>query len=489
MDLKEIDKVNIDFDVHWYYQSKIRAVEKYLRGIPAQSLVDIGAGSGFFARQLLLKGLADQAVCVDPFYEREWTESVAGRPLAFHKEIQRLDADLVLFMDVLEHVDDEQAFLRHYADLAGKGTHFLLTVPAFNFLWSDHDVFLGHKRRYTVHTLEAALTRAGLQIVKASYFFAGVFPLAALHRMMGNLTSRRGSAPQTDLRQHGRVANAILSKICSWELTMMERNRWFGLTVFCLCRLNVALSRPGRCRHSHEEQVMTEVIGSASPDASQPSAFYRDPVKLANALTLVFVAALALRLSTDYLFRPTYLLNDEIDYYTRAIDLVQKGELHTGWRGVGGRPPLSGWYYALWMSFLGPNVEAARIGNTLLGSLTVLLLFYIALKLGGPKAGLIAALLGAFYPQFIAYSASLWNETIFIFLSLSAVSFLISYYQHQGIWKLCATGILLVKGMNRMRRQDEAPPAEPTTKECPFCFTTIPIKATECAFCTADLKS
>ncbi len=47
---------------------------------------------------------------------------------------------------------------------------------------------------------------------------------------------------------------------------------------------------------------------------------------------------------------------------------------------------------------------------------------------------------------------------------------------------------LLVRYMNRLKKEEEAPPAEPTTKECPFCFSTIAIKATRCAHCTAELE-
>ncbi len=47
---------------------------------------------------------------------------------------------------------------------------------------------------------------------------------------------------------------------------------------------------------------------------------------------------------------------------------------------------------------------------------------------------------------------------------------------------------MLVKGLNTLKRKEEAPPAEPTTKECPHCFSVIPIKATRCGFCTSDLQ-
>jgi len=47
---------------------------------------------------------------------------------------------------------------------------------------------------------------------------------------------------------------------------------------------------------------------------------------------------------------------------------------------------------------------------------------------------------------------------------------------------------LLIRGLNKMKRQEEAPPAEPTTKECPHCLSTIPIKAARCGHCTSELS-
>jgi large conductance mechanosensitive channel len=47
----------------------------------------------------------------------------------------------------------------------------------------------------------------------------------------------------------------------------------------------------------------------------------------------------------------------------------------------------------------------------------------------------------------------------------------------------------VVRGINRLKAQEEAPPEEPTTKECPLCLSTVPIKATRCGHCTSDLKA
>jgi large conductance mechanosensitive channel len=48
---------------------------------------------------------------------------------------------------------------------------------------------------------------------------------------------------------------------------------------------------------------------------------------------------------------------------------------------------------------------------------------------------------------------------------------------------------LLIRNVNKLKRQAEEPPAEPTTKDCPYCCSAIPIKATRCGFCTSDLKA
>lgn len=47
----------------------------------------------------------------------------------------------------------------------------------------------------------------------------------------------------------------------------------------------------------------------------------------------------------------------------------------------------------------------------------------------------------------------------------------------------------VVRGLNRLKKEEEAPPAEPTTRECPLCLSTIPIKATRCGHCTSEVKA
>jgi large conductance mechanosensitive channel len=48
---------------------------------------------------------------------------------------------------------------------------------------------------------------------------------------------------------------------------------------------------------------------------------------------------------------------------------------------------------------------------------------------------------------------------------------------------------MIIRNLNKLKREEEAPPAEPTTKECTYCFSTIPIQATRCGFCTSEVKA
>jgi hypothetical protein len=71
-------------------------------------------------------------------------EERIGKPLLFRRSVDQSDADLVLLMDVIEHVEDDVGLVREYANKVAPGTRFITTVPAFMWLWSGHDVFLEH---------------------------------------------------------------------------------------------------------------------------------------------------------------------------------------------------------------------------------------------------------------------------------------------------------------------------------------------------------
>lgn len=232
MDLKEEDILGADIGRHWYYRSKAAALRRAVANLQPRRLLDVGAGSGFFSRHLLAETAATSALCVDIGYPTDRDDSVAGKPVLYRRDIGPTDCDLVLMMDVLEHVDDDRGLVRHYAGKVPASAHFLVTVPAFSFLWSGHDVFLEHKRRYRLPEIEAALREAGLEIVRGAYYFGLVFPLAAAVR----LADRNTTEPHSSLTKHDALTNGLLTAACAIELPFFPINRLAGLSAFVLAK-------------------------------------------------------------------------------------------------------------------------------------------------------------------------------------------------------------------------------------------------------------
>ena len=94
---------------------------------------------------------------------------------------------------------------------------------------------------------------------------------------------------------------------------------------------------------------------------------------------------------------------------------------------------------------------------------------FLTLKEGGKAAGPYLSLAAAKAAGAVTLNLGVFINTIISFVIIAFAVFLV------------------IKGMNRMKREKEAPPAAPTTKECPFCLSEISLKATRCPHCTSEL--
>lgn len=227
MDLKERDALGEQADQNWYFVSKARMITEHFARRPS-SVLDVGAGIGWFSRWLLLKDFADRATCVDPGYDAEHSETLPnGKSIDFIRCSTGATADLVLLMDVMEHVDDDVGLFRQYWDAAQPGTMFVVTVPAFQFLWSAHDDFLDHRRRYTLASLRTALGKAGAHPKRMHYYYGAIFPAVAAVR----LARKNKPSDRSDLKPTAPILNAALTAICAVERKVMRFNRLAGLSV------------------------------------------------------------------------------------------------------------------------------------------------------------------------------------------------------------------------------------------------------------------
>jgi hypothetical protein len=177
-------------------------------------------------------GGAASAICIDPAYQEERQEIFDGKPMCFLRQIGSEECDLILLMDVLEHVDDDVGLIRSTLVGAAEHAYVLITVPAFQTLFSAHDMFLEHKRRYTLRQVEEVVRAAGLEILSARYFFAFLLPIAATLRLL-----KQQSEAKSDLKEHSKLINVMLCWLHRLELPLFRFNRIGGLTIFCLARV------------------------------------------------------------------------------------------------------------------------------------------------------------------------------------------------------------------------------------------------------------
>jgi Methyltransferase domain len=224
MDLKEIGKV--DPDNFWYYLYKGQFIfDKAIKSFnKSEILFDVGAGSGYFASIFVKNKKTIKAYCIDPFYSKDQLGN--RNNLNFVTAPPSEKADVLLFIDVLEHVEDDLALLKSYISSSSADALFVISVPAFKSLWSNHDVFLEHFRRYRKKDLRSLIKRAGLVEVESSYIFGSIFPLVWLIRKL-----KRSKTIQSDLKRSSNFVNFLILNFLKIE-KVLPINRLFGTSVF-----------------------------------------------------------------------------------------------------------------------------------------------------------------------------------------------------------------------------------------------------------------
>ncbi|MBM4342169.1 MAG: methyltransferase domain-containing protein [Deltaproteobacteria bacterium] len=159
----------------------------------AHRVLDGGAGDAWFARQLLgALGPQARVTCWDAEYDAETAQRIEaagdGR-IACATALPAGPFDLVTLLDVAEHVEDDHTFVRRIVvDALRPAGWLLLTVPAWQGLYTSHDVFLRHHRRYSMDQGRALLTGAGLELVASGGLFHSLLAPRALQKLKESVT-------------------------------------------------------------------------------------------------------------------------------------------------------------------------------------------------------------------------------------------------------------------------------------------------------------
>jgi ubiquinone/menaquinone biosynthesis C-methylase UbiE len=233
-------------NTHWYFRGKKTLVRKVLRALldetTSYKLLDVGCGTGNILSMLQEFG---EAVGVDTSpvaLEFCRTRNLSalhltkpGEALPFSEQT----FDVACAFDLLEHIEDDLGFLTEMKRVTRTNGKIVLIIPAHPQLWSDHDVALHHKRRYTRAQFKELIAGAGLECQRMTYLNSVLFPAAVGYRMLKKVLPRKESAPvQSEFFVELPAAvNTALLKLFQLEGALLPRkNLPFGLSLLAVCR-------------------------------------------------------------------------------------------------------------------------------------------------------------------------------------------------------------------------------------------------------------
>lgn len=184
---------------HWWFVARRQIlrtiVEQILPPHSSNLIVDVGCGTGAniaaFAGSYACLGIDTSQAAIESAQKRfPGVRFLQGHAPQDLDQSER-GADLFLITDVMEHVPDDFLFLSQLVAAAKPGAYFVITVPAHEALWSEHDVSFGHYRRYDRQRFEASWAGLPVTTLMTSYYNARLHPIV---KAMRSLSRRRGRA-------------------------------------------------------------------------------------------------------------------------------------------------------------------------------------------------------------------------------------------------------------------------------------------------------
>jgi len=214
-------------DRHWWYRGRRQVLEQVIAALalPRQArILDAGCGSGRnmieLARRGTVTGVELSDTSVGLARARHAGDVISGSVLQM--PFASASFDLAVCLDVLEHLEDDGAALRELRRVVAPGGSLLVTVPAYQWLWSGHDEVNHHFRRYTGRTLQGVAEEAGWQQVRSTHFNSLLLPVAMLLRILDRF-SRKTTESSLDLWVPPRPLNWLLERPLLLEAGLIGR--------------------------------------------------------------------------------------------------------------------------------------------------------------------------------------------------------------------------------------------------------------------------
>jgi ubiquinone/menaquinone biosynthesis C-methylase UbiE len=233
-------------DDYWWFKSKRYLLVRTLRDLANYfgqeiRLLDSGCGTGANLREI---SKFFPSVGVEKYFDGLLLCKNRSLNNVLNGQLERLpfkdeSFDVVLAMDVLEHVDDDIEVLKELFRVSKKNGILITHVPAFMFLWSDHDIAVSHKRRYITEKFVKQLEKSNFKVKYINYRLCLFFILGILRKYLIKIKKiiKKDREIKSSRPKVGRIINYILYIIVKWEDRLLNYiHPPVGLSIFCIAQ-------------------------------------------------------------------------------------------------------------------------------------------------------------------------------------------------------------------------------------------------------------
>jgi hypothetical protein len=254
MDISELNRVNLtqQLNRHPWEIARAYAVSFILKknSFHSQHIIDVGSGDIFVLQTLAKNNTAERFSAIDSAYNNKIIQHLKQQPgtekIDFYTTLDDITAQkkegTVLLLDVLEHCRNDKEVLSSAVNpaLVSEDALFLITVPAYQSLYSQHDDLLKHYRRYSRRNIKAVCSSQNLQVIKSGYFFFSLLPVR-LFQLLLEKKGLRKPKKSIDNWNGNKIVTKIISSILQADFRICYALSSIGihlpgLSCYCICK-------------------------------------------------------------------------------------------------------------------------------------------------------------------------------------------------------------------------------------------------------------
>ena len=223
---------------YWWHRAKRDLVRQFLPSQKKIKFLDIGCGAGKLMEEMQIRGEVwgiDQSQAAVDFCHQRGLHNVHMGKFPQIKLLPR-NFDVITCLDVLEHIQADGEAIKKIASLLKPGGRLIITVPAYQWLFSYWDQILHHVRRYEKAELVKKITAQGLTIKKCSFVYAFLLPVVIPFRLIRGQRFKN-KKPQSDFIDLPKFMHTCLSMFAGLERALLSLiNLPCGLSIVCVAQ-------------------------------------------------------------------------------------------------------------------------------------------------------------------------------------------------------------------------------------------------------------